>query len=172
MMFDEAEIVPGVKYKWGDWRQYAVHSDTEVKGFFGQYRWLSNFHPAEVEYEGLLYPSTENAYQASKIVIEERSILQKCAPHEAKKIWKNLTKLDKNTEEWDARKLTAMRWVTLSKYRSHDYLMQKLLATKEKYLEERNHWCDTYWGVDIKKGGDNQLGKLLMQLRNHWLNLS
>lgn len=157
-------------FAFGDWRAYAVHTETEIKGFFGPHRWLSNFHEAEVEYEGLMYPSTENAYQAAKVVIEERSILQKCRPVEAKKIWKDLTRLDKTPEGWEARKLTVMRWVSLSKYRNHNTLMQNLLDTKGKYLEEKNHWGDKYWGVDIKGNGDNQLGKLLMQLRNHWLN--
>jgi predicted NAD-dependent protein-ADP-ribosyltransferase YbiA (DUF1768 family) len=29
-------------------------------------RWLSNFYPCTIEYEGITYPSSEHAYQAAK----------------------------------------------------------------------------------------------------------
>ncbi len=34
--------------------------------FRGEYRFLSNFHPASIVYEGHTYPSVEHAYQAAK----------------------------------------------------------------------------------------------------------
>lgn len=47
-------------------RDYIIHDNENVKGFFGKYRFLSNFHVADVWFEGILYPSTEHAYQAAK----------------------------------------------------------------------------------------------------------
>ena len=38
-----------------------------IKEFQGQYRFLSNFWPAPVTFEGRTYPTVENAYQAAKI---------------------------------------------------------------------------------------------------------
>jgi predicted NAD-dependent protein-ADP-ribosyltransferase YbiA (DUF1768 family) len=57
------------------WKKIAVHDDKNVKGFFGNFRFLSNFHVCAIEYEGLIYPSTENAYQASKVVPVDRRML-------------------------------------------------------------------------------------------------
>lgn len=37
-----------------------------IYGFFGQYRWLSNFHLASVSFGGVAYVSNEHAYQAAK----------------------------------------------------------------------------------------------------------
>jgi predicted NAD-dependent protein-ADP-ribosyltransferase YbiA (DUF1768 family) len=34
------------------------------------------------------------------------------------------------------------------------------------YLEETNHWGDVFWGVDKDKGGKNNLGIILMHIRN------
>ncbi len=41
-----------------------------VKGFQGRYRFLSNFYPYPVEFEGRKYLSSEAAYQASKVIVE------------------------------------------------------------------------------------------------------
>jgi hypothetical protein len=54
-----------------------LNATEPVMGFQGQYRWLSNFAGAEaantkwpmrITYEGMVYPSTEHAYQAAKTV--------------------------------------------------------------------------------------------------------
>lgn len=40
--------------------------DAPIVDFRGPYRWLSNFHLAEVYFEGHFYRSSEHAYQAAK----------------------------------------------------------------------------------------------------------
>ena len=40
--------------------------DRPITDFRSAYRWLSNFHLAEVHFEGHAYPSSEHAYQAAK----------------------------------------------------------------------------------------------------------
>jgi len=169
MMFNEVGVKdPKQPYKYGDWKQYAVHDANNIKGFFGEYRWLSNFHVAEVEYDGDMYPSTENAYQAAKLAKEHRKALMVCSPAESKKLWKQYPLLDASSADWDARKLSVMTLVTLDKYNKHLDLRKKLLDTGNKYLEETNHWGDEFWGVDIRRGGANNLGKLLMNVRTFW----
>ncbi len=166
VMFNEVGVLDQKQpYKYGDWKLYAVHDGKNIKGFFGEYRWLSNFHVAEVEYDGDIYPSTENAYQAAKLMKEHRNALMVCSPLESKREWKKYPPLDASPEEWDARKLKVMTYITLDKYRRHDALRERLLATGERYIEETNHWGDVYWGVDIRRGGNNHLGKLLMNVR-------
>ena len=39
----------------------------------GPYNWLSNFHSAEVELDGRLYPSVEHAFQAAKCLPDDRA---------------------------------------------------------------------------------------------------
>ena len=49
---------------------YIVWDDKQIKGFFGfgkdEYGFLSNFYPAPTEYDGVIYPTSEHAYMASK----------------------------------------------------------------------------------------------------------
>jgi predicted NAD-dependent protein-ADP-ribosyltransferase YbiA (DUF1768 family) len=38
--------------------------------------------------------------------------------------------------------------------------------TENYKLEERNNWGDIWWGVNINGEGENNLGKILMKVRN------
>lgn len=144
----------------------STYNDKEIKGFFGGYRWLSNYHICPVEFEGDTYPSSENAFQAAKALWADRSLFFKCTPTEAKAYGKNV-KID-NIAAWDSRKLDVMRKVLESKFAKNPDLKEKLLETQGKYLEETNWWGDTYWGVSNGRG-ENQLGKILMEIRDKLL---
>ncbi len=168
LMFNEVPVGDKPFYKFGDWKLYAIHDETNIKGFFGNFRWLSNFEPAKCFYMGILYPSSENAYQAAKVKPCEREALTQCSATESKKLWKKLDKIEETKEGWEARKEDVMAQILFSKFLLNENLRFKLIETGDKYLEELNHWGDTDWGVDIKLGGKNNLGKLLMRLRNYW----
>jgi len=146
----------------GKERNYIIHDDENVKGFFGDYRYLSNFHLAEVWYEGILYPSTEHAYQAAKSIdinIRNEFLSETCngAKNKGRKI--------EVRENWDTIKYDVMFTVIYDKFYRHPELRQQLLLTGNKYLEETNHWKDVYWGV-CDGVGKNILGKILMSVRD------
>lgn len=178
-MFNEVPVV-GKKYSYGDWKLYAVHNDKNIKGFFGDYRWLSNFEPALCEYYRILYPSSENAYQAAKIHPDERVALLHCCivpQQNQKKVWKTLTKLVESKNEWDNRKYMVMAEILFSKFIISYDLRKKLLDTGDKYLEETNHWHDNDFGRCIcvkcsNINSKNMLGKILMALRDFFKVLS
>lgn len=162
-MFDEVPVV-GNQYVRGDWKHYAVHDDKNIKGFFGEYRWLSNFYACEVWFDGLMYPSTEAAYQAAKTLdIELRKPFTQMSHRNAKK-GGSLLPL---RPDWEQVKTEIMAAIVFDKfYRDRD-LRKKLVDTGTKYLEESNHWGDRIWGVCNLKG-ENRLGKILMRVRTFW----
>ncbi len=138
-----------------------VHTDTMVKGFFGAYRWLSNYHVSPVIYQGVEYGSSEAAYQSAKCDDSYvKSQFQKLTPLQSKQ-YSKLIPIKKN---WDSIKKGIMYEVLVSKFTLNPELGQMLIDTGEKYLEETNYWGDTYWGVCEGKG-KNTLGELLMQIR-------
>jgi len=145
----------------GKERNYIVHDDNNVKGFFGEYRWLSNYHSCGILHKGLGFNSTEAAYQASKTNnIEVAKTYQNMTAAESK----NASKLLTPPKNWHDVKFNVMAQLTFQKYLIHPELKQLLLDTGDKYLEETNHWNDTYWGV-CNGIGENQLGKILMATR-------
>lgn len=134
----------------------------EILGFNKEYRFLSNFYPAKVEYDGLEYTSTEHAYQAAKTLDpgERRRIRESQKPGEAKRLGKQV----KMRTDWEQIKISVMKELVLQKFSKHKELKDKLLATGDAYIEETNTWNDTFWGV-CKGKGQNWLGKILMEVR-------
>jgi ribA/ribD-fused uncharacterized protein len=129
--------------------------------FQGEYRWLSNFWPARVEYFHVWYPTVEHAYQAAKCDREEDAakILACRTPGQAKRLVRGL----RMRSDWNDRKLAVMRDLVGQKF-DNPALAMKLIATGNELLVEGNSWHDTYWGVCNGKG-ENHLGKILMEVR-------
>lgn len=143
--------------------QIQVHDKDNIKGFFGPYRWLSNFHLCIVEYMGLGFPSSENAYQAAKTLdYNLRKSFVGVTPSESKKMGTSHGLMLR--EDWEDVKVGIMREILYNKFLQNDDLREKLLLTGDKYLEETNWWGDRFWGVCNGKG-ENMLGKLLMEVR-------
>lgn len=175
-MYNEVPVV-GTKYNFGDWKLYAIHNDKEIKGFFGDYRWLSNFKDSPVWYEELEYPSVECAFQAQKIVRQQRGSFTTMTAAESKKMWKleKFTKIYQG-EHWDKIKSDIMAALVFNKFYQTHHLRNLLINTGEKYLEETNHWHDNFWGHCVCQKCQNifkknELGKILMKVRAFWTNL-
>ena len=134
-----------------------------IKEFKGDYRWLSNFWPVEIAYDGLRYPSVEHAYQASKTIdplVRERFAYGGFKAGQIKKMGKDL----ELRYDWNIVKIPVMRDLLHEKFK-HPELREKLIATENSELIEGNYWGDTFWGV-CDGIGENHLGKLLMEIRS------
>ena len=142
--------------------QNQLSDPNAILGFFGDYRWLSNFHISPTELYGVIFPSVENAYQAAKTTPDARTAFLTCTPSEAKKLG-NQVDMNYPVKYWDAVRSPIMFQLLQSKFKQPD-LAVRLLATKGKYLEETNWWNDKFWGV-CRGVGQNTLGYLLMKVR-------
>ena len=132
-----------------------------IRGFFGSYRWLSNFWPAVVKMSGLVFPSVENAYQAAKTLDPGvRKWLSEVSPSKAKQIGKTL----RVREDWEQIKLQVMYELVRYKFTCNLELKTRLIKTGDAYLEETNTWRDKFWGV-FNGQGENHMGKILMRIR-------
>ena len=145
-------------------RSYVVHDDRYIKGFVGEYRWLSNMHECWILWHGLAFSSVEAAYQASKSHnIEVAKKFQDYSGPESKK----QSKLISVRKDWPELKLNVMSQLVFQKFLQHADLRGKLLATGDRYIEETNYWKDQYWGV-CNGAGQNNLGKILMCTREYF----
>ena len=134
-----------------------------INSFTGIYQWLSNFYPSEVDLDGIIYQSLEQAYQAAKTTDhKERLKFLNITPAAAKKMGRKL----KIRDDWESIKIDVMYKLLQSKF-SNQSLREKLLATGDHELIEGNYWGDVYWGV-CRGSGENNLGKLLMRIRNEF----
>jgi len=131
-----------------------------IKEFQGSYRFLSNFYPCRIVYEGIAYLSVEAFYQAQKTfsVVRKREISQ-MRPGQAKRAGRDLVL----RYDWEEIKLEVMEKGLRLKFADPD-LKALLLETGVQELIEGNYWGDEFWGVYNGKG-QNNLGKLLMKVR-------
>jgi len=141
-----------------------VHDNNNIKGFFEEYRYLSNFHLCPVMFDGVIYPSSENAYMAAKTLdLKLRKRFEIIAPNKAKKLGQEIEVRD----DWENIKLEIMDRILTDKFYRNLEEREKLLSTENKYLEETNWWGDRFWGV-CKGTGANNLGLILMKIRDNY----
>ena len=161
--------------------KYVVWDDENINGFFGDYRFLSNFHLCDVYFEGMLYPSSEHAYMASKSTnYYERAEFSYYPPSRQDKLGlyqppknpisckeaRNLGQTIALRPNWEEIKYDMMLAIVFDKFWRNKDIQKKLIDTGDRYLEETNHWNDTYWGFSWQKNvGQNKLGKILMKVR-------
>ncbi len=134
-----------------------------IDSFSGDYRFLSNFWPCKVRMpDGILYPSVEHAYQASKT--DDRRLRFRVSrlstAGEAKRFGRSLSLAPGGTTT----RVDVMRTALRVKF-SNPTLLAMLISTRPANLVEGNHWGDTFWGV-CGGVGQNQLGRLLMEIRD------
>lgn len=133
--------------------------------FFGNYRFLSNFYPAEFVWDRIIWPSSEHAYVAAKTLDREERL--KISRMEGKGVIKRYGRQIDLRPDWEEVKYDIMLEIVRAKFSQNPDLKEKLLATGNAHLEEGNHWKDRIWGVCPPGSGNgkNYLGKILMQVR-------
>jgi len=175
--------------------KYIIHNDQSIKGFFGEYRWLSNFYPANCMYDGTKFFAVENAYQFAKLEIPKPNTEEAFKHYrtglevalmsagEAKK-WGSPESFEKQglklRPDWKKVNIDIMKALVWDKFYRSTKLRRLLLKTGKRYLEETNMWHDNFWGVCMCRKchvitakeesfqGENHLGLIEMKVREFW----
>lgn len=142
-----------------------------IHGFFGEHRFLSNFHvhqPLTYYFDEIPlvavsgeFASSEAYYQFAKIVMlfqlgderitgkvfrEEMNAFQVASPAESKKLAARYQMTTDQIEEWNSMRVAIMFRAIETKFAIPE-LQEKLLSTQDAHLEESLWWNDTFWGV-------------------------
>src|SRR5215212_10087917 len=99
----------------------------KIAEFQGDYRFLCNFYPATVEFEGITYPTVEHAYQSAKTLdkSERKRIAALATPSEAKSEGRKLAL----RADWETAKFDVMERCVRYKFAHNPELRRKLLET-------------------------------------------
>ena len=112
--------------------------DIPITSFSGNHRFLSNFYipPVEIEFEGILFPTTEHAYQAAKTFdnVARRDIARLSTPGKAKRMGRVL----EIRNDWEYVKVSVMESLLVKKF-SIPEMRDLLLTTRNSYLIEGNN---------------------------------
>ena len=146
--------------------RYYSGDPERIDYFREEYFFLSNFYPARMILDGIMYRSAEAAYQAQKTLDpERRARFGRLSPDEAKQEGNALPP----RPDWTEIRYEVMRRVVFEKFTQNPHLARWLVDTGDKPLIEGNTWGDVYWGIDLRTGeGKNRLGVLLTELRERF----
>ena len=156
----------------------------------GEYRFMSNMFVAPYEIDGMTFPTVEHYFQWSKAMMFEGKDSEQAAkmmkPPRNKEFTeaKSVKALGRKVKEfsaarWDDVKIPIMEKALRAKFVNPKHgLLEKLVATGDRPIGEANP-RDKYWGIGTsadtadaknpaKWKGQNQLGKLLMKLRDEF----
>eukprot|EP00029_Vermamoeba_vermiformis_P009754 TRINITY_DN4975_c0_g1_i1.p1 TRINITY_DN4975_c0_g1~~TRINITY_DN4975_c0_g1_i1.p1 ORF type:complete len:209 (-),score=39.41 TRINITY_DN4975_c0_g1_i1:52-678(-) len=129
----------------------------------GPYACFSNHYMTSIYIEGKQWPSTEHYFQAMKFTTPayQDQIRMARTTDEAKQL--GYAKRPDFRANWDTSRMSFMRSAQEAKF-DLDQCKQVLISTGSAPLIYRSD-TDDYWGDGSSRGGQNMLGKLLMEIR-------
>lgn len=149
-----------------------------ITSFRGKYWFLSNFHPCDIEYQGIVYPSVEHYYVAMKVKNDQTlngryytaaDFKEYLAKIKSPEIVKKIGTMIKVRSDWEEKKIEFMTYGIKEKFKNEE-LKEQLISTGNDQIIEGNYWHDCFWGqcnCDRCKGkGKNNLGKIIMKVRD------
>ena len=133
----------------------------------GPYGCFSNFSPHPIAIDGVVWPTAEHFYQAHKLVgTTDAPLMAKirsaATPEAAAAIGREPCRIIR--PDWERAKLEVMERAVLTKFSTHRDIREILLATGDAELVE-NSPRDCFWGCGQDGTGRNELGKLLVRVR-------
>ena len=131
------------------------------------YGCFSNFSPHPINLRGTNWQTVEHYYQAQKFVGTADAALIPVihtaqTPADAAALGRDRTCLVRS--DWEQVKTSVMREAVLKKFLTHVDIQSILISTGDELIVE-NSQTDYYWGCGGDHTGQNQLGKILMLVR-------
>ncbi|WP_146655511.1 NADAR family protein [Labilithrix luteola] len=130
-----------------------------------EYGEFSNFAAYPIRLRGKSWPTTEHFFQAQKFENERdrEDVRAARTPMLAARMGRDRKR--KLRRDWESVKVSVMREALEAKFTQHDDLRALLLATGDALLVEHTE-NDDYWGDGGDGSGRNELGRLLMAVRD------
>ena len=130
----------------------------------GEYGELSNFAPYPITLKGKRWPTSEHYFQAQKFVDrrDQEEIRGANTPMLAARWGRDRKR--KLRRDWESVKVGVMREAVEAKFRQHEDLRALLLDTGDAMLIEHTE-NDDFWGDGGDGNGRNELGRILMAVR-------
>lgn len=148
-------------------QQLNYETDDAVFWYSTAFDPLNNWSAHAVELCDKRFPTVEHGYHFRKF--------QETAPDIAEKIlhapspWATMQIERQNSNrrqpDWQVVKVEIMLQLIRAKVAQNEDVRQCLLATGTKHLYENSPW-DDFWGCGTDGSGVNQMGKILMQVRD------
>ena len=144
-----------------------LDNDTQVFFYEQEFYVLSNFSAFNVNVFGRDFQTAEHAYHWKKFCDTATCIASAVRFSRSAHAAFKTAESNKGFQrvDWDRVKVGFMRDILIAKVTQHEYVQRKLLSTGTRELIE-NSWRDSFWGWGKDRQGQNQLGRLWMEIRD------
>ena len=127
---------------------------------------LNNWSANAVSIWGQVFPTVEHGYHYKKFSETSPQVAAKIlaapSPWAAMQIERGHK--DKRRKDWQDVKVDIMTELVRAKVSQNEDVEECLRKTGSKQIIENSPW-DTFWGIGKDGDGQNQMGKILMQVR-------
>jgi ribA/ribD-fused uncharacterized protein len=132
-----------------------------------EYGCFSNFAAYPLFLSGSEWPTSEHYFQAQKFsgTEHEEAVRLAQTPMIAARMGRDRTKPLR--PDWEQVKDDIMRAAVLAKFQQHEDIREILMATGDAKIVEHTT-NDAYWGDGGDGKGKNMLGRILMEVREHF----
>jgi ribA/ribD-fused uncharacterized protein len=148
-------------------RDPKLETSGKTVGFYErEFYCFSNFSSFQVKWKGILWPTSEHAYQASRFMGKNQNAVNKISKaRSADASFKLAQKyLGTNFDTYGDIDIKDMESICRAKLNQNPYVMHKLLQTSKRKIVEDSP-KDSFWGWGPDRKGRNELGKIWMKLR-------
>lgn len=139
--------------------------------------YYDHYNPCSFEYENTRFTSTEQCFQFNRArACNEVNSAHRIIITDDPFVCKHIGGSVEETSEWSKESEAVMYNINKLKFEQNPHLLDRLLATGERILQEAT--TSTTWGIgagirskaarENTATGDNILGKLLMRLRSEF----
>lgn len=142
-------------------------TEDAVFWFSGAFDPLNNWSANAVKIWGQTFPTAEHAYHYRKFSETApevaNQILNSPSPWAAMQIERQ--NKDKRRADWQEAKVDIMTEIVRAKTNQNQDVRDCLQKTGSKGIVENSPW-DSFWGCGADGNGQNQMGRILMQIRD------
>lgn len=140
-------------------------TEDTVYFFSGAFDPLNNFSAHTVKIWGKTFFTVEHAFHWKKFETTEPELAQKIMEAGSPWLAKKLSRTsDNKRNDWEDVRVSIMLEIVSAKAEQHQDMREVLLATGKKTIVE-NSPVDGFWGCGEDGKGENQMGKVLMRVR-------
>jgi len=132
---------------------------TRIDSFEGGFDFLALEAPFEAAWDGTVYATALHAFLAAQYPAAAAAIAEAASVDEARTAAREESEVD----EWSTRKKQIMEKIQRDKFRRSADIRKRLQETGDRELAWENDE-DGFWGT-VKGKGQNQLGRILMEVR-------
>lgn len=148
--------------------EYLNREDDAVVRFFSSpFDPLNNWSAHQVRIWDKLFPTAEHAYQYRKFDLTDDAVASKIfnspSPWAAYKLATQYKAQVR--DDWEELKFNIMHEILTNKLAQHKDVQEKLQQTGSRTIIEDSPW-DSYWGCGDDGLGENNIGKIWMELRS------